>query len=604
MSQIITIRNRSEIAPILDDIRAGRRHIVSRECKHASYSVDRTFSEPSDMLSIKEYLTLDNNIRIPNMTFKKDYERPYWVTKKHLRTHPDKIEFESLDNLDMFRSTQIKLKQDICSKLQWGNPQNQLRILARSPYLYGLDVGPEVFVKQGYMDKWPDSFVPNHVTVIDAETDMTVTWKKPLLWSRVTDDEIVLYISNEWAKSVPGYEDYVREEFYYVLDSWLEHIRNKLRNKRSGEYPAFVDRPLTMPLRMVTLEDHFGITKGMMDDIHNEHTDIITGWNFFYDAQCISDSAMAVGVDPVELFADPNCHPDYKSMLLKEGAKYRISASGVKTNLAPQEQWHTMLATATYKMTCAMQTHWQLRKAKGKETGGYGLDAIGQRHLGAGKVNFKDMDSDVPPNTSHWHFDMQKNHKVRYGVYSIFDSILVKIKDWKDQDMESQISALSGACDYSRFNSQPTVNVADMLFSGIKNQRKVICSTSDQMEDENDKRTLGLHNWIVTFGSHNVFPTGLKILKRLTHVRSMVYMYCSDADVETTYPTVEIIANLGKETTISEPCQIEGISPDDVRIVAVNLTGGPVNAIETLQMTSKLRPLQDWLDIAKKELIV
>lgn len=84
----------------------------------------------------------------------------------------------------------------------------------------------------------------------------------------------------------------------------------------------------------------------------------------------------------------------------------------------------------------------------------------------------------------------------------------------------------------------------------------------------------------------------------------MVYMYCSDADVETTYPTVEIIANLGKETTISEPCQIEGVSPDEVRIVAVNLTGGPVNAIETLQMTSKLRPLQDWLELAKKELIV
>lgn len=497
MSEIITIRDRHLLNPIYDQIRSGQVKILSRECKHVSYSVDRTFEEPSDMLSIKEYLTLDSGIRVPNMTFRKDYERPYWVTKKHLRDHPDKLEFEDLQNVDMFRSTQIKLRQDICSKLGWGNPQNQLRMLARSPYLYGLDVGPEVFVKQAYMDKWPGSFVPNHVTVIDAETDMTESgYKKPILWSRVTDDEIVLYVSKAWAGDVSGYEDYVREEFYYVLDSWLEHIRNKLRNKRSGEYPEFIDRPLKMPLRIVTLEDHYGITKGMMDDVHNEHTDIVTGWNFFYDAQCIADSAMAAGVDPVELFADPNCHPSYKSMLLKEGAKYRISASGVKTNLAPQEQWNTMLATATFKMTCAMQTHWQLRKAKGKESGGYGLDAIGQRHLGVGKVNFKEDDIDVPVNTAHWHFEMQRNNKVRYGVYAIFDSILVKIKDWKDQDMESQISALSGACDYSRFNSQPTVNVADMLFSGIQNQKKVICSTSDQMEDDNDKKTLGLHDWI------------------------------------------------------------------------------------------------------------
>ena len=604
MTEIKTIRSKVELDSIYDDIRKGIRKITSRECKHATYSIDRTFTEPSDMLTVKEYLTLDDNTRIPRMRYMKDYERPYWVTKKHLRTHPDKIEFEDLANLDMFRSTQIKLKQDICTKLQRGNPQNQLRMLARSPYLYGLDLGPEVFVKQSYIDKYPDSFVPNHVTVIDAETDVTQDWKKPLLWSRVTDDEIVLYVSNEWAKDTPGYEDYVREEYYSVLDSWLEHIRLKLRNKRDGTYPVFIDRPLSMPLRIVTFEDHFGITQGMMNDIHSEHTDIITGWNFFYDASCIAESCMAAGFDPIELMSDPSCPEAFRAMLLKEGAKYRISASGVKTNLAPQEQWNTMLSTSTFKMTCAMQTHWQLRKAKGKESGGYSLDSIGQRHLGAGKVNFKDPDSDIPPNTIHWHYDMQRNRKVRYGVYAIFDSILVKIKDWKDNDMSSQISALSGACDYSRFNSQPTVNVADMLFSGIKNQKKVICSTSDQMEDQNDAKTLSLSDWIVTFSTHNVNPTGLKVLKKLKHIRSMIYMYCSDADVETTYPTAEIITNMSKETTISEPCKIEGISDSQIRLITVNLTGGPVNAIEILQLTSGLKTLEEWLQLAKQELVV
>lgn len=495
MSEIITIRNRPELEAIYAQITSGQTKIVSRECKHVGYSVDRTFTEPSDMLSVKEYLTLDSGIRVPRMRYVKDYKRPYGVTKKHLRTHPDKIEFEDLANVDIFRSTQIKLRQDICSKLQRGNPQNPLRMLARSPYLYGLDVGPEVFMKQSYMDRYPGSFVPNHVTVIDAETDVTQTWKKPLLWSRVTDEEVVLYVSNEWARDVSGYADYVREEYYHVLDSWLEHMRVKLRN-RDGSYPEFIDRPLTMPLRIVTFDDHFGITQGMMTDIHNEHTDIITGWNFFYDASCIAESCMAAGVDPVEIMADPTCPPNYRAMLLKEGAKYRISTSGVKTNLAPQEQWNTMLSTSTFKMTCSMQAHWQLRKAKGKESGGYGLDAIGQRHLGAGKVNFATADSDIPPNTIHWHFEMQKSHKVRYGVYAIFDSILVKIKDWKDNDMASQISALAGSCDYSRFNSQPTVNVADMLFSGIKTQKKIICSTSDQMEDDNDALTLSLDNWI------------------------------------------------------------------------------------------------------------
>lgn len=83
----------------------------------------------------------------------------------------------------------------------------------------------------------------------------------------------------------------------------------------------------------------------------------------------------------------------------------------------------------------------------------------------------------------------------------------------------------------------------------------------------------------------------------------MIYMYCSDADVETTYPTAEIINNLSKETTVSEPCTIEGIDEDELRLVTVNLTGGPVNAIEILQLTSQLKSIEDWVNLARNELV-
>src|SRR5690606_30100783 len=82
--------------------------IASRECKHATYSVSRS-GEPHDMLSIKEYVTLKDGRRFPTMRFVKDYKRPYWVTKPHFRTHPDKIEFEKLERVDMFKSTQVRL---------------------------------------------------------------------------------------------------------------------------------------------------------------------------------------------------------------------------------------------------------------------------------------------------------------------------------------------------------------------------------------------------------------------------------------------------------------------------------------------------------------
>ena len=495
IKDFITLRNESDIAPHLKAYREGKVKVIARECKHGTYSVDRTFQENSDMLTVKEYLTLDSGVIIPNIRTIKDYKSPYWTTKKHLRTHPEKIEFEDLDNLDMHRSTRINLRADLCFKLGRGNPRNPLRMLARSPYVYGLDVAPEAFVKQTYIDKWPDSITPNHVTVVDVETDMRADFKKAILWSMVNDDEIVLYVSRQWTEDMSHYEDDVREEYHEVLDAWYLDIENKLRSK-DGSYPTYLDHFKNLPLRFVTLDDHFEITREMMSDLHKSNTDIVTGWNLFYDMSSASENFTDAGYDPTDFFSDAAVPEQFRSLYLKPGPAYTISASGVKNNLGYEQRWDTMLSTSTFKMVCAMQTHWQLRKAKGKELGGYGLDAIGQRHLGAGKVNFKKSASRIQAGSAPWHFDMQANFKVRYGVYAIFDSVLVKIKEMKDSDLTHQITALAGACDYSRFNSQPTINSTDMLFTGIKEQRKVICSTSDDMIAPLDKLTLGLHDWM------------------------------------------------------------------------------------------------------------
>lgn len=491
---IVTIRDRTQIDAILKDLHPSR--IIGRECKHATYSTHRQY-ERSDMLSVKEYLLLDDGTRIPRMRYMENYERPFWVTKKHLQNHPDKISFEDMENLDRFKSTQINLQRSICARLGYGNPQNPIRMLARSPYVYGLDVGPEVFVKRSYMEKWPDGFMPNHVTVVDAETDVVNpdNDKQPILWSLASDDEIVLYVNKSWANDVTDYAGEVLNEYYQTLDSWLEHIRNRFRNSK-GEYPAFIDRPLTIPTRVEEFDDHFETTKGMIQTVHDSHTDILTGWNFFFDMSVMANSIQVAGYDPADILSDPTAPSDFRSLYLRPGNPVKITSSGVKMNLEPQERWDIMSITASYKPVDSMQSYWQLRKAAGKESGGYGLDAVLKRQLGVGKVTFKREDSNVPEGTLHWHRDMQMYHKVRYGVYAMFDSIGVKVKDWNDNDMESRISSLAGACDYSRFNSQPTVNTADMLFEGIKQQNKVICSTSDQMETEQDGKLLGKENWM------------------------------------------------------------------------------------------------------------
>lgn len=487
--------NPEKIQEYLRQVKYGALSVASRECKHATYSIDTVNRTDSDCLTVKEWITFSNGIRVPYVRIVKDYERPYWVTKKQLRNHPEKLEFEEIKNLDMFKSTQIKLARDICYRLGYGNPSNGLRMIARSPYLYGLDVAPEAFLKQSYMDRYPGSFMPNDVTVADSETDMLADRKTPILWSRVTDQGVWLYVSRAWAGSIPNYEDHVRNEYFRILPEWLQGIKNKLTRKDSGAYPPYLDLVEKLPLTIVTHSDDYEITMDMMKDIHASHTDILTGWNFMYDCKVIEETVEAAGGSLASVMSDPKVPYEYRYANFREGPSFRISASGVKTNLGPQERWDTMMSTSTFRIVDAMQIHWQLRKAMGKESGGYSLEALMQRHLGAGKANFPN-DSKLPAGSARWHIDMQANFKVNYGVYAIVDSLLVKIKDWKDNDLSQQISSLAGSCDYGRFNSQPTVNATDMLFSGIRDQKKVIASTSDDMETELDKRTLGLHDWM------------------------------------------------------------------------------------------------------------
>lgn len=593
--------NRKEADAIIAGLQPG--DIVARECKHITYTTSSGEGSRDDMLTIKEYLVLKDGRRIPNIRLRKNFERPYWVTKPHFRTHPDKIQFEDLARVDMFKSTQMNLRQDICFRLGFGNPAHGVRMLARSQYLYGLDAGPEVFMKQTYAQKWPDTFRPNKVTVIDSETDVFGDWTRPILWSAVNDDGIDLYVANrEWCPEITDFTDQVLAEFKLALVGWQQTVINKLKNKETGEYPSFLDDIMKMPVRVHELGDHYGITKGMVDGLHDTQPDLVTGWNVMYDAKVIQASCEHAGIDMVDLTSDDRVPYEFRNTFLKQGQAIKRTASGREMRLDPQERWDIALTTSSWRIQDAMQTYWQLRKAKGKESGGYGLDAVLTRQLGIGKIKYDVEDSAIPSGTLHWHMDMQKNHKVRYGVYNIFDSLGLWVLDKKNSDLSSQISMLAGPCDYSRFNSQPTINAIDMMFSIMKRRKKIICATSDQMADENDGKVMGKDGWIVTFPSHNVVDSGLYLFEDMPDVRSMIHVFNSDADVETTYPTAEIIQNLSKETTMNEPCKIRGVGREVQRHASINLTGPQENCLEIVQTICKMPSLDEWVAQAKLDM--
>lgn len=575
--------------------------IVSRECKHATY-VRHRGGDQQDCLVIKEWVTLSDGSRFPRIRMVENYKRPYWVTKEPFRTHPDKIQFEDLKRLDVFRVPQCKLRQDICFRIRGLQPNNPMKVLARSPYLYGLDTGPEVFMKQSYADKWPNAFMPNKVSVIDAETDVNgilhAKLQLPILWSLVSDDEIVLYVNDAWAGDIDNYEQQIHKEYRSVIGQWAAAIRKKMTNKKTGECPDWVDLIEQIPVRVERHKTDFDITKGMVDRLHETQPDLVTGWNVFFDAKCIENSVTNAGYDLADVMSDPRVPYEWRGALLTEGQAVKRTSSGREMRLDPQERWNKVLNTASWRMQDMMQLYWQLRKAKGKESGGYGLDAVLDRQLSVGKLKYDTEDTSVPPGTLHWHMDMQRNYKVRYGVYNIIDSLAVWALDKKNHDLSSQISSLAGPLDYSNFNSQPKINVTDMLFSTMKKLGKVICSTSDQMADENDALLSGKDGWIVTFPSHIVADTGLFLFEDMPEIRSMIHMFNADADVETTYPISEIIQNLSSETTIAEPCRVMGVGREALRLASINLTGGRVNSVEIVESICKMPMFDEWLDQA------
>lgn len=52
------------------------------------------------------------------------------------------------------------------------------------------------------------------------------------------------------------------------------------------------------------------------------------------------------------------------------------------------------------------------------------------------------------------------------------------------------------------------------------------------------------------------------------------------ADVTSTYPTMETICNISRETTYKELCKIEGMNNHDIRQIGVDLSGAKANAVE------------------------
>jgi hypothetical protein len=500
---------------------------IGFECKHVHYV--QSEDGKHDLLAIKEHEHFEDGTTAPRLRLIKDYQRQFWITRPNFQNHQEKKEWEDQTRLQEFKSTQTNLVSSI-RRAMGQTPtgkDNRLTVACRSPYVYGADVTSATIVKHYYMEKWSDLITINTMAAFDSETSMVT--EEIIMLSITYQHRARLIVVRDFVKQLPNPEAAIRGAAELYLGEILRE-------------------------RKVNLEIEFVANAGecakrTIETAHEWKPDFLAAWNMDFDVPKIIEALVKYGYDPNQVFCDPAIPPQFrrttnegdiprnfntlkemrdpadflKKFGYRQGRKSKVSASGVKTALAPAEQWHQLQAPASWYMIDPMCVYYRLRIANGKDPS-YALDAV----LGKEKIKQKlKFDKADHLHGGAWHMFMQEHYPAEYCVYNIYDSIALEKLDEKTTDLGRQISALCGHSEYHRFPSQPRRLCDDLHFFGLERKR-VIGTTSDQMEIELDKLVISLDDHIVTLPSFSVAENGVKCVEETPNEATMVYAHVAD----------------------------------------------------------------------------
>lgn len=552
----------------------SKEDVIGIEAKHITYVPDQTGGN-HDVLVVKEIIHLKDNRKIPNIRLWQDYQRPFWITHKGLRNHKEKKDYEFAKNCQKYKSTQINLGKAIAQAL--GNysagPNPQLRLLSRSPYLYGSDVTSTTYLKSDYRAKYPDLISLNTVAGGDIETNVHSRNEEIICMSVSCKTHAALYYWKGWIGDV---EDPVGE----TMREAREQIGDVL-DKRN------------ITLEVYVVDNPWDVVIGCISKLHEWKPDFFAFWNIDFDMTKILRELERGGINPAEVFSDPKIPEQYRYFNYRRGNTQKVTASGKTMSINIEDRWNWVTHPASFQAIDAMTVYRNTRLANGKDAS-YALDAIlTKEKVGINKLKFPEVDH---LKGLRWHEVMQEKYKIKYGVYNILDSIALEMLDEKTNDLASSISMYSKNSDYKNFNSNPKRLCDDMHFWYLNRPEPcVIGSSSDQMAEECDQHVIGHDDWIVTLPSYMAAPNGLACVKQFPDYKTLIFTHVADLDIVSTYPNVSQLLNIARETCVMEFSRMEGITEEARREVGVNLTGGKTNAVEICQKILSAPTLDDML---------
>lgn len=443
--------------------------VVARECRHVTYC--ESTQDMSDMHVVKEILHYSDGTTVPNLRMVRDYKRDFWITKKGFRNHKQSKEWEDLDKVTKFETTQRRLCESVAKAI--GEPWNkaELRKLSRNPYIYGTDILSTAVIKKSYLDKYPDTITPYSSAMFDIETDVLHGTEEIIMATLSFKKRVVTVVRNDFVHRYSNVANRLQE----LLIRYLGEYVNK--------------RQITWEVIFVDSESK--VVTECFKHAHEWQPDFVAIWNINFDLPKCIKALEKANIHPKDVFSDPKVPFAYRYFKYKQGPKQKVTASGKITPIKPSAQWHTAYCPASFYFIDAMCVYRQIRTGNAEEPS-YALDAILQKHLGIRKLNFDVADGYVK---LEWHQFMQENYPLEYIIYNVFDCISMEELDEVTSDLSLTLPLFSGCSDFENFKSQPR-RLADNIHYFLLKENKVIGSSSDEMTDELDSKTLGLDGWI------------------------------------------------------------------------------------------------------------
>ena len=451
--------------------------ITGIECKFSMWLpkiVDNYTGEITrkDTHVVKERIHYSDGTNEPNLRIIEDFKRPFWTTKEHFQNHKEKKETEHVDRLNRHLSSESDLGRNIAIQLgKRYTGKTTIRDVRDSPYIYGIDINSKTFLKNTYRTKYPDAISDNSYASLDIEAD--VDEDELTIISIAMKDKIFGVMTKKYIESVHE----PLKQLNYYFDKYIP--KHNLLNGIAREF--------------IIVDTELDAVKAVMKKAHEWKPDIIGIWNITYDIQFMINICNKFGVDPKDIFSDPNIPENLRYFEFKKGPDKKVTESGVTKVINFEEQWHTVLCPASFYFVDAACVHRYVRVGGKTIAGGYSLSNILTQELGKefDKLKFKD---DIPLSIDgiDWHRYMSKNKKLEYFIYNNWDILSMLVLDDFTTDISKTISILSGNSGFDIFDSGPKKLVDGMFFYFLENGF-VLGSKPVRVSDD---KLLGLQAWI------------------------------------------------------------------------------------------------------------